>query len=231
MGERYQLVSKLIIRATKPEEKTPEGEEQGQDPKSTAGTTSNKTAPERAAPTNRVTTLFENIVDDFLDFHEERHLSPLSVPGVLGDKYHTVFAKIKAPAAADYRDTKIYYGELLFSQKPTMQNGFIEIPLAIGTWEIDPVDKRKKLKDALIVRVDFNGAESRRVNQAMHSLEITRIEQIEQFENRDIKKDNKPKGYAFFLGRYIDGRGIVVDSPNLICFRCTEIQMPEFLKK
>jgi|GEM_PF-5689273 len=224
MADRYNLVSKLIIRPDKPQGLNTIGEDGSTNPKDRPfGTSSNSESTERLAPTNRVTTLLETIVDDFLDFPNKRHISPLSVPGVNGDKYHMVFRKINTEKAADYSEIKIYYGELIFSKPPRLSENHIDVPICV--WVFNAMEKKSKRHD-FNVRVNLTSASPQRVNQITHSIDCTRLEQSQHYDSKE-----KPRGYTFFLGRYVEDQGFTVNSPNMVCFRCTQIRMPDFFKR
>lgn len=140
----------------------------------------------------------------FIRFPHDRDMS-LSVPGVAGHNYMTIFKKIKPPIQP-YPDAKIFYAQLLW-QRLSYDDEMLIIPLS-GEWEGG--------KPSRIYQIHIEWAHWSKAKRTVLRKELEAA-QAEAKEAKD--KGQQDKAWVFFMGeQVVDNQEIFyVTDYRLIC--------------
>lgn len=166
-----------------------------------------------------------SICRTFIQFTHDRSYLPLSIPGVSGDRYSTVFRYLGSKKQEAFSESvRLYYAAIRFKADPAISNGCFELTLNAGEWD----DEKREYKTLSIVRVDWSDWSQARKNSLIREHEVVRSEAAKRF---GVSKGEK--GWVFFVGQQDadDPALFHVNHYRLICFLSAQISWPPRIPK
>lgn len=208
--------SRLVLRDIRQIVGDPHGDGEG---KGGAGGTLNRIGSGSGSPNlnrRRTAGTIRPLCRTFINFPYDRDL-PLEVPGVKGDKYLSVFKKLKKDEIVRYEDSRLFYAPIRW-QKPIDAEGYFEIMLDSGNR-----DENYRLFSPYRVRVEWETWSDAKRKYVRNEVEAARKEAIDA--GNTGKKD---KAWLFFIGTQDeDNKDLFhVTDHRLICCLVAEISYP-----
>lgn len=142
-------------------------------------------------PHNYTVTTIRPIVNQFLNFPYDRHLS-VDIPGIEAITYNTVFRMLSYQKLDLYKEPRIFFGGL-YVNKYNFDNSsrILEIPLIQGLWS-----NRNPVKLFKIL-VHYETWSNSKITALGEDLDVVQAEKVRAFKEG---KDNK-QAWVFFIGR------------------------------
>lgn len=156
------------------------------------------------------------ICRSFINYPHDRDL-PLSIPGIEGATYISIFKKLNWGGLQAYPGQKLLYSAIRWN-KAVETDEYLEVLLDAG------VREGGKLKVGHKIHIDWSNWSKAKRTFVKNDLETARLEAIEESE-----KKSKKKAYLFFIGQQ-DADDIAifhVTDHRLICCIVDEITYPK----
>ncbi|MGR2682590.1 hypothetical protein [Chromobacterium haemolyticum] len=156
----------------------------------------------------------------FVNYPHDRHL-PLAVPGIATETYQRVFRSLKSDQILQHPEPRLFYAPI--SWKASLANDdHLEIQLSYGEWE------ERKLIRPYRVKVNWQNWSVAKRNYVSREIETARLEYMAA-----KKREDKEKGWLFFLGRQDESDRALfhVDDHRLICCLVAEMIYPPWPTK
>jgi len=156
----------------------------------------------------------------FIHFPYDRSYLPLSIPGVSGDRYSTIFRYLGSKKQEAFKEREqLYYAAIRFKADPAIGDDCFELVLNAGEWDRE----KREYKALSIVRVDWSDWSQARRSSLIREHEVVRSEAEKRFG-----EGKGEKGWVFFVGRQDadDPALFHVNHYRFICFLSAQISWP-----
>ncbi len=163
-------------------------------------------------PRKRSTVSLERIVDDYIQFPNNREVSPLELPGVEPGTYATLFKEVKDVANPETGKSMVYYCKMAFAQKAFIREDSIVVFLAVGRWVPSTSEVKGHWLNQLTTVLDTKGWNSRHTENILDEINL-----VNELARASYKTKSKKNGYAFIFGSIEDG-AFRVSNHRHICF-------------
>lgn len=163
-----------------------------------------------------------SICRTFINYPNDRPTLPLSIPGVPGSNYLTVFKYLRGKPEAFKESKRLYYAPVRWAVSPVIGQEYCELTLNAGEWD----EATKVFKGNYKARIHWGTWSKARRNSLIREYEATREEAREQAQ------DKNRKGWLFFVGTQDKTNPYVlhVTDYRLICSLSAQIEWPAFKK-